>query len=573
MMRGTIALFACTIFSWIGVPARASQTYAHSDSIMPRFSRPSHGFAGLSHGSAIDWIVGRSAIDWIVGTLFVAALMPLALIDIVPMTDYLNHLARIHLLAAAGTPDANPYYDITWKLYPNLAADLLVPQLARLMSVEAALRLFFGFSQFLVVTGAIAIERQIRGRHLVAGLAALLVLFNVAFNAGLLNFEFAVGVALWAIAIWIKLRDAAWPRRLLAHALFVGILFLSHFFALGIYGLTIGLFELTALTHRKWDPRRTAGLLAVMAGPVLVLLGVMHVSGGAVGGQAILWDWRLKLLWPLNFLNGYIALCSVFVLAVLIVLIGFLRWKDAIALSAAGRWIAAGFALTYIAMPRLLFNTDAVDVRVLVGAALIVPAFVTIRNHGHRYKTVALICVAALISFNLVIVQSVWFSYRDDYREMQASFRTLTPNAHVVAALGDADSGFNALLHPIQFAPTLAAYARHAFIPQLATFPGMQPLTGAASVRRLMITDGMQLRLSPFSLLKDIAEGRIGDGDPAFLKTWAADYDYLYLSGPHTPNPLPRLLTEMVTAERFTLYKIRHDSPDPAMPGDKAAAR
>jgi len=507
-------------------------------------------------------------IDWIVGILFVAALWPLGLIDIVPMTDYVNHLARMHLLAAAGTPDANPYYDITWKLYPNLAVDLLVPPLARLMSLETALKLFFGVSEFLIVSGAIALERQIHGRHLVSGLVALLVLFNVVFHWGLLNFEFAVGIALWAIAIWIKLRDAVWTRRLLAHTLFVAALFLSHFFALGLYGLTIGLLELSALAHRQWDSRRTAGLLAVMAGPVIVLLGVMHVSGGAIGGHTNIWDWRAKLLWPLSFLNGYVVVYSMFALVVLVILIAFLRWKGAIALSATGRWIAAGFALTYVAMPRQLFDTDLVDVRVLVGAALILPAFVTIRNNGGRYKTIALVCTMALISLNLVFVQSVWLSYRSDYREMQASFRMLTPNTRVVTALGDADSGFDALLFPIHYGPTLAAYQRHVFVPQLYTSAGIQPLSGAASVRRLAITDTTRYRLSPVSLFKNIAEGHIGDGDPTYLKTWAADYDYLYLTGPHTPNPLPRLLTELMTASRFTLYKITHDSPPPATPSD-----
>jgi len=526
-----------------------------------RFSIPFHGLARTSLGSVIDWTVG---------ILFVAALLPLGLIDIIPMADYPNHLARMHLLVAAGTPDANPFYDITWKLYPNLAADLLVPQLARLMSVETALKLFFGFSQLLIVTGAIAIERQVRGRHLVSGLAALLVLFNAAFNMGLLNFEFAVGIALWAIATWIKLRDDAWTRRLLAHTLFVAVLFLSHFFALGIYGLTIGLLELTALTQRKWEPRRTAGLLAVMAGPVLVLLGVMHVSGGAIGGHTTVWDWRLKLLWPIHFINGYILPYSFFALIVLIILIVFLRRKDAIALSERGRWIAAGFALTYIAMPRQLFETDLIDVRVLVGAALIVPAFVTIRNRGGRYRTISLICTAALISLNLVVVQSVWLSYRGDYREMQSSFRMLTQNARVVAARGDADSGFDSLLDPIHFGPTLAAYERHAFAPQLYTLAGMQPLSSAAAVRRLTIIDATQYRPAPVSLLKNIADGHAADGDPAYLKTWAADYDYLYLSGPHTPNPLPGLLAEMMTAPSFTLYKIRHDSRDPAAPGNKA---
>src|ERR1700688_3873524 len=139
---------------------------------MPRLSRSSHGFARPSHGFARS--SHGSAIDWIVGILFVVALLPLGFVDIIPMIDYPNHLARMHLLAAAGTPDANPFYDITWKLYPNLATDLLVPQFARLMSVETALKLFFGFSQVLIVTGAIALERPIRGRHLVSGLAALL---------------------------------------------------------------------------------------------------------------------------------------------------------------------------------------------------------------------------------------------------------------------------------------------------------------------------------------------------------------------------------------------------------------
>jgi hypothetical protein len=537
------------------------KSYGATVRYIPRFSRISHGFARYSHGSAIDWIVG---------ILFVVALLPLGFVDIIPMIDYPNHLARMHLLAAAGTPDANPFYDITWKLYPNLAADLLVPQFARLMSVETALKLFFGFSQVLIVTGAIALERQIRGRHLVSGLAALLVLFNVAFNMGLLNFEFGVGIALWAIAAWIKLRDDGWTRRVLAHTLFVAALFLSHFFALGIYGLTIGLFELAALTHRKWDARRTAVLLTIVTGPVLVLLGVMRVSGGAIGGPTTLWDWGLKLLWPIDFLNGYFVAYSIFALIVLTILVVYLRCKGAIALSTTGRWIAAGFAVTYIAMPRQLFESDLVDVRVLVGASLIVPAFVTICNNGDRYKTITLICAAALISLNLVIVQSVWFSYRRDYHEMQASFRMLTPNARVVAARGDADSGFDSLLSPIHFGPTLAAYERHAFVPQLYTLAGVQPLSSAASVRRLTITVATQYRLSPVSLLKDIAEGRIADGDPAYLKAWTADYDYLYLSGPRTPNPLPGLLTEMTTAARFTLYKIRHNSPDPGTPSDAA---
>jgi hypothetical protein len=58
-------------------------------------------------------------------------------------------------------------------------------------------------------------------------------------------------------------------------------------------------------------------------------------------------------------------------------------------------------------MPRQLFESDLVDVRVLVGAALIVPAFITIHNQAERYKTTALIGTTAVICLTFVIVQSV----------------------------------------------------------------------------------------------------------------------------------------------------------------------
>src|SRR5207237_6660034 len=94
--------------------------------------------------------------------LVAASLLPTLLVDIPAMADYLNHLARMYVLTDAGTPNENPYYEITFVLYPNLAMDLIVPQLARFMEVESAARFFFFCSQVLVVTGAIDIEWMIK---------------------------------------------------------------------------------------------------------------------------------------------------------------------------------------------------------------------------------------------------------------------------------------------------------------------------------------------------------------------------------------------------------------------------
>ena len=59
--------------------------------------------------------------------------------------------------------------------------DLIVPTLARWTGVELAARLFLLASQVLVVTGSLAIERQVKGRTQIAGFVAVLYLFNPPF--------------------------------------------------------------------------------------------------------------------------------------------------------------------------------------------------------------------------------------------------------------------------------------------------------------------------------------------------------------------------------------------------------
>src|ERR1041384_4113239 len=117
--------------------------------------------------------------------LFAVAITPTLLIQIPAMEDYLDHLGRSYVLTTAGTSEANPYYQILWALYPDLAMDLIVPQLARFMDVETAGRIFFLTAQVLVVTGAITLEWAIKRRHQLSGFAALLALSSLPFSLGL----------------------------------------------------------------------------------------------------------------------------------------------------------------------------------------------------------------------------------------------------------------------------------------------------------------------------------------------------------------------------------------------------
>jgi hypothetical protein len=51
-------------------------------------------------------------IDIAIAFLFIVSIAPVLAVDIPAMADYPNHLARMYGLTVAGTPDANPFYEV-----------------------------------------------------------------------------------------------------------------------------------------------------------------------------------------------------------------------------------------------------------------------------------------------------------------------------------------------------------------------------------------------------------------------------------------------------------------------------
>src|SRR5262245_22149182 len=245
----------------------------------------------------------RATTAW-VAVLLAFAVIPVLLVDIPAMTDYLNHLARMYLLVMNKSVAENPFYQVEWNLNPYQAMDLVVPQLARLMSVEAATKLFVIASQLLIVTGAIGIEWAIKRRFELAGFAAVAVLYCAPFTWGLINFQFGLGVTLWGIACWLFLEHGKWQKRLACHLLFVIVIYFSHPFALGIYVLTIGLYELWRLHTRSLQLEHFIFVVLMLASPPAILIAWMIFSEGTTGDADTEWLLVAKPLWLARFMSG-----------------------------------------------------------------------------------------------------------------------------------------------------------------------------------------------------------------------------------------------------------------------------
>jgi hypothetical protein len=499
----------------------------------------------------------RSVAIVVFALLAAASLLPVLLTPIPAMVDYLNHLARMYILSQNGTPDANPYYEVAWALYPNLAMDLLVPQMARLISVENATRLFLLSSQLLIVGGALVLERVVKGRVHLAGFAALMFLYCLPFTWGFVNFEFGLGVALWGVAAYLLVAERAWPVRFVVNTAFVTALFAAHFYSLGVYGATLGFYELWRAYDRKVSYRDAALRLVTLAIPAVALLGVMQLTAGAIGSEGTAWFFAFKPLWLFRIMNGYNSTVSAASALALMALLYFAAKRGVLKLEPAGSWLAIGFALLYVAIPSKLLDTSFVDLRAIPAAALIIPAFCSLSLPNRRWTIAALAAVTGITLANLAVVFVVWLSYRADYAAIIESFHKIDRGSLVLVGGSGAgeDPPFSDLTqYPMASAPTLAVHYANAFVPNVFAAVGKQPVQARAAVRRLAIPYGGPV---PIRVLTAIAAGQTPSDIPPFIRTWHRDYDYLYVLGPRVANPLPNLLEELDRSARFVLYKIR----------------
>jgi hypothetical protein len=334
---------------------------------------------------------------------------------------------------------------------------------------------------------------------------------------------------------------------------------MAHMFALGIYGFAVGMHELWRAWSRRAASLETLVRLAAIGIPSLLVFAAMIGSGGTVGGTGTHWVFNHKHIWPLHILSGYNMPVSGAGVAALFWLIAALARRNGLRFEQSGAWLLAGFGALYLAMPFELFDTAFVDMRVIVAAALILPAFISVSFPNPTWARVALAVAAAITIVNVVFVMSVWLSYRADYSAAEKSFQLLPKGAIVL--VGDSGNGEDPPAdlrdYPIYNVPTLAVHYADAFVPSLFTAPGKQPIAPRSPWRRLDVPYG---NLAPAKLLKHIAESGVPPGTPAFIQTWQRDFDFLYLLGRSIQNPMPDRLELVLAAPRFALYRIKKPS-------------
>lgn len=485
----------------------------------------------------------RTAVIFVV--LLALCCVPLFSTVLPPLVDYPNHLARMHLLAEGG----NEYYAVHWAPLPNLAADAVIPVLARIMPLMLAGKVFLVLIFALIAGGVVWLNRIVAGRWRLWPLLAFLFLYNRIFLWGFINDLFGLGVALCGLALWLELELRPTALRILASGLVALVCFFSHLVAFGVYALAIAGAELVPgwgeWRRRQWSPltARIGMAAAQFVIPAAIFLVWWEPGAGSALSYAAFWR-KFDLLFSVfdNYSRVFDIACFALMALALLMLAATRRLNLAPRMAGA---LALVF-VAYLALPSTLLSGTGADHRLPPALFLLLIAGSAPRL-GRREAMLAMGAAALMLAARLGVIESVWLRADKAYTADLAVLDHLPKGAKLAVAYPAGEENVTAI--PLLHLPTLAAARREAFVPTIFAEPAQQPLVltpAAAALAPLSVAPAWWLTFVDHD---PVTRGLLG---PAL-----AQYGYVvFLDRKPFDLPPSACLEKITAAPRFQLVAI-----------------
>lgn len=527
-----------------GVIALLASALTATDVYPPRGLRRSASFSGMQ-------------IAILCVAILMLAAIPILTQPLPPIEDYVNHLARMHVMASVDTDqDLARFYEIQWQIVPNLMMDLIVPPLAHLIGVYKAGQVFTLAAFALILTGTFALNRALFDRWSLLPLIAAPLLYNYMFLIGVMNYMFGIGLVLWATAAWIFLRERAWPWRMAASAAFGIALFFCHLFALGVYGLALLAVEIARLWSRRTRPLGPRLVDFVATGlPFLPVLPLLLMSP----------TWKLSgenTWFSLGKLDGLKYVVEVYSDTVAFMLIGAFAvgivWSlrhRLLRFHPVGLMLLAVGGAVYMALPRMMFATYMADQRLPIALAFLLIACINIDMRHPLVRRGFLALVLILLVVRVIEVDVNWASLSSNTIEFRDSLKRIKRGSTVLVVYADGASGDDVRDLGLAHAPCLAMIERSALVTTAFTVEGKQVMHVRPAYRDQVDTaDGDPPTLSQIVLA---AEKHL-NSKSAYWDGWERRFDYVYVlfTEDEAINPAPDRLKLLNDGARFQLYKV-----------------
>lgn len=506
-------------------------------------------------GRALVFTGGQVAV--LTCLMLLVASIPIWTNPLPPLSDYVNHLARMKVISAIGSdPNLARFYEINWQPIPNLMMDLIVPVLARVVTVYHAGQIYLVMMFALIMSGMLALNRALFGRWSAFPLVAFPLLYNRIFLVGLTNYIFGIGLALWALACWVALRERHWSLRLAVSGVFVILLFFCHLSALGVYGVGLLAIEGYRLWLRRAQPLAGRLIDFVATGiPFLPALALLMLSPTLRLASENYWE-RLGKIDGLIYAIEVYSDISAFALLALVIAGAIWAVRRNLMRFHPLFWVMLAVSgVVYLAMPRVAFATYMADQRLPIAFAfmLVACADLDLRHRLVRHGFLALLAATLLV--RVIEVDASWAEMSTSTSEFRASVKRLKPGARVLVAYAKPDGGDDVAEYGLVHAACLAIIERSALVTTVFSVKGKQILHVRPEWRSIVDNeDGTP----PTTARLLVSADKTNPDSPKYWDLWPQHYDYLYLlfTESDADNPDPAHLTLMQDGTSFQLYRI-----------------
>jgi len=416
--------------------------------------------------------------------LAVAFLVALALVSIPvfstvlpPLADYPNHLARMYLLAMDGASGVlNAFYAVTWHPLPNLAMDLLVPPLSKIMPLALAGQFFLVAVFALTTAGALCLNRVLFGSWSFWPLLSFLLLYNRIFLWGFVNYLFGAGLAIGGLALWIGLRPRPWLRIPLSVAICLAVFF-SHIAAFGVYAAAVAGAELaTALPAlRRGEFGRVLRQILHAAPQFVAPIAIFVLSWQPAAGGTLDYSgyWR-KILWLFTIFNNYNLAIDAVSFVVFIGGLAYLVATRQLRIAREIGWALVLLVLCYLALPFEGLTGSGLDNRLpVIMFVLAISGSLPVLRWRAAASLLAGIAVVLFLG-RLALVERAWLAADAVYTSDLSILDRVAPDSRLAVAYPHGGPPFIAI--PETHLPNLAIIRRNAFVQSLFAFAAQQPI-------------------------------------------------------------------------------------------------
>jgi hypothetical protein len=510
-------------------------------------------------------LLGRS---WPIAALVAATfvlIIPLWVVHTPGMPDYPAHLASFALIS--GGASVSKFYAVHWAFVPNLASELIVPLLGKLMSLNAATKLFLSVAMAMWVFGPAAIQRAVTGKLGPEPLAGAFFAYNANFTWGFFNYYFAVGLSFIVFAAWIRTAKRRGLLALAGFTLAASALYACHLIGAVIFLVMAGTYEATqAWEERGWSPvamaRRLFPLGAIFLPAAFAYLflkpagtggGDLEFNFGDTLGDRLAATIQSYYSEPAYLLIGALAI---------LVFAGFAYGKLRIVPSL--RPLVLVLALLALVSPEWALGGWGVDLRLpaVFGSMVFAAMEWNFDRRAAAILGAGLLLAACWIAATMA---SSWAGYDKQYQEFRAALAQIPQGSKIVTAI-DSNALDKDPDQPYWHMAEFAIPDRGAFTSLMFATKGQHIVEAMPPYDRLAAGSAEQGSPPDVTELEDLSLGRAnGDADIEevfpYLKFFQCHYDIaVVVTGNGKPSDVPDILTLRHAGSFFSLYDIHPTS-------------